>query len=57
MPWADLILAAIKLTTELIDRGKASGELTDEETARIQLRAEEIFERFSEAPPAPDGGI
>lgn len=55
MPWADLVLAAIQLATDLAARAKQSGELTPEQEALLDSRAQEMFAAFSTPPPSPEG--
>lgn len=55
MPWVSIILAAIELTTKLLDRARQSGELTPEQDLALQNLANSIFAAHSHPPPPPPG--
>jgi len=54
MPYATIILAVIQIAQDLIARGRQTGELTDQQSAELLLKAMNIFGQYSQpAPPPP----
>lgn len=57
MPWAEIILAAISLTENLLARAQQSGELTTEQSNQLLLTAMTTFAKYATAPPPPPSPV
>ena len=50
-----IIYAAIELAQKLIDRAAQTGELTTEQKAVLQAKADGIFAKYDKPAPPPPG--
>lgn len=50
-----IIFAVISLAEKLIERASQTGELTEAQKTVLQAKAENLFAKYSTAPPPPAG--